>query len=226
MRKITASLNGVKTIKELATSWDEVSFEKFLQLKDVKLNEELKILSILLEMEEATLQKATIQNLVDEVLPVLKFMESPLPSYLPKTILGHPIPKDLNLEEWNRYADLKLLIEQGPEKEEETTTEHVRRYCDMCAVYAMPDYMDSTDEQKDEFAKKFLKAPCWEVMAVGNFTMMKWLVSKQSIVAASLPTIPILKRWRLAFRIWRKSMALMVRFYLWNRKLRSLGIRL
>lgn len=226
--KITATLNGVKMIKEIPTAWGEkdnfVTFEKFLKLKDVKTNEYAKLFSILLDLDEETMKKATVQNLMDEVVPALAFMRRPLPQDVPKSIIGYLIPKDLNLEQVARYADLELILGKMPQKEEEVTTDHLKLYCDMCTVYSMPNYIESTDQEKIDFALRFMQAPCSEVMAVGNFTHLKWIASNLNIALVLPLTSQRLKRWTLAFRIWRSNLAFTLRYYLWRRKLRTKGM--
>ena len=208
--KITAELNGVKLEKNIPTGWDQVTFEQFLKLATAQ--NDIQKISIFTGLDEQTLRIAKIKNL-NAIISCLAFLSTtPAVDKIPETILGYKMPKNLELEEIGRYEDLKLELA----KIKEGDVESVKVYATMCAIYAVDPY----DYQKAEILSHyFLTAPCEEVMAVGNFTLMKLIGLNNPSLLAPLKRPSLMKRLRLGIRAWLSRLAFTARYYSWKRKL-------
>lgn len=209
--RISMTMNGVKIQKEIPTSWKDVSFKNFLQL--AKCQSITDKLSLFTGIESSTLLKAKINNL-DSIIKILSFTEqSPQVDQIPETIQGHKMPKNLELEEIGRFEDLKL--EAAKIKADDPDSVDV--YAMFCAIYALEEYdYDKAKELKDVF----LNAPCEEVMAVGNFTLVKLIgLNNPGLLRTPKPTSR-LRSWRLAIKGWLSRLAFTARYYSWKRKLR------
>lgn len=209
--KITMTLNGVKVEKQIPTSWKDVSFKQFLELS--KCHTVTDKLSLFTGIDPATLQKARITNL-SNILQILSFTEvTPEVDRLPVEIAGYRIPQNLEIESIGQFEDLKL--EAAKIKEDDHNTLEV--YALFCAIYATEpyDYKKAT-ELKDVF----LNAPCEEVMAIGNFTLLKLIGLRGLGAQRTLRPTSVLRNWRLAIRGWLSRLAFTARYYSWRRKLR------
>lgn len=210
--KFIITLNGVKVEKEIPTSWDKVSFRKFLELSKDDTLDELKTLSIFTGIETDTLRKAKIFGL-ESVLAAISFTRSQILTPLPKTILGYDVPKDLGFETMGQYIDLKDELDKGKKG-----MELIQQFPLFCAIYTMKEYDFKLAEKR---AEQFLDAPCTEVMGVGNFILMKLAALRLTTEASYLKAKATRRRrWLLALLIWLKNMAFTVRYYFWKRKLR------
>jgi hypothetical protein len=209
--KVTIKLNGVKVEKEIPTSWSEVTFLQFLKL--AKCENEAQKIALFTGLDEALLQKATINNL-GSIISCLSFLNTPLTLHiLPKTILGHKMPKNLEIETVGQYEDLKL--EAAKIKPDQVDT--VEAYTMFCAIYATNPY----DYKQAEILKDyFLQAPCEEVMAIGNFTLMKLIGLNSPGLHDSQKRPSLVRNWKLATSAWLNRLAFTVRYYSWKRKLR------
>lgn len=211
--KVTASLNGVKITKELPVRYSELGFKKYVDLAFCE-KDPVKILSILTEHDEQTLRKSKISNL-EEVLAVMSFLNQPMVPVLPKEILGYKIPKDLKFESMNRYADLQHIAGTF---EKELNKEGLLKYAEIVSIYAMPNYEDSSEQEKQNFIEQFYNAPCEEVMAIGNFTLMKLAVLRMSTVNGYQNQGTLKSRLLLGLKALLSRMAFSIRFAIWKRK--------
>lgn len=212
--KITMTLNGIKVEKQIPTSWEEVSFKQFLELAKCKTITDK--LSLFTGIEASTLRKAKINNLT-QIIQILSFTEQPPEvDRVPKEILGYKIPQDLEIESTGQFEDLKL--EAAKIKEEEPDTVDV--YAMFCAIYVTDPY---DYEKAKELKETFLNAPCEEVMAVGNFTLLKLIGSNNPGLLRIQKPASRLKNLKLAIRGWLSRLAFTARYYSWRRKLRLTG---
>lgn len=204
------------TTRSIPTKWDDVTFEQFLKIKGCK--DRADILSIFLGIDAGKLRIAQIENL-REVLSALKFMDKLMAFIVPRSINGYNIPKDLNLKTVGQYEDLKDIAKELGEN-----GENISVYPEMVGVYAMPNYNTASLEERKQFSQQFFKSSCAEVMAIGNFTVVK-------LIELSLPGSPtsrkaniLMHRFRLVLKSWRARMGFWVRYYTWKRKLRTGGM--
>lgn len=209
--KVTLELNGVKLEKEIPTRWKEVSFKQFLKLLEAG-DDIAKILSIFTEIEEETLRKAKFNNL-EIIIALLSFLKTDMNLVVPETCLGYKIPKNLEFESVGQFQDLKLEAMTMKEKD-------IERYALFCAIYATNPYDFKEAEKKKE---EFFNAPSEEVMAIGNFTLMKLVELTSGLTPKSLHrNIRTKKFWR-GLIVWLRNLDFTLRYYTWKRKLRIGG---
>jgi hypothetical protein len=134
-------------------------------------------------------------------------------SKIPDKVLGYKIPKNLELETIGQFEDLKLQAKSIKDNSKESLAAYTR----MCAIYCVNPY-DWSEAEK--LAPYFMDAPCGEVLAVGNFTLMKLMPLSESGLKRLLKPNSIPKKLKLAMIVWINRLAFTVRFYLWKRKLR------
>lgn len=209
--KITATLNGVKVEREIPLSWSEVNFNQFVRLSKCG-NDFAEILSVFTDIEPDTLRKAKISNL-ELVRNALQFIENEkIDETLPDSILSYRMPKNLELETIGQFEDLKLEVAELKDK-------GIEKYAMFCAIYACNPY----DYQKAiELSKEFLNAPCSEVVAVGNFTLLKLIESSPHGQKSIQKANSRMRKLKLAMKGYLKRLAFTVRYYLWKRRLRSI----
>jgi len=212
--KVTIELNRVKVTKDIPISWDQVNFGQFLELSEAG-KDIAKILSVFTGVEAETIRKAKIHNL-DSILKVISFIEKEnINSKIPDEILGHKIPQNLQFESIGQFEDLKLEAA----KIKDNTKESLMAYTKFCAIYATNPY---DYKEAEKLAPTFLGAPCGEVVAIGNFTLLKLIESNDITLSKALQQRLHPKKWKLALIAWLARLGFTVRFYLWKRKLRSL----
>lgn len=206
--KFTFTLNGVKQESDIPTGWEQVKFKDFVQLD----GNETKALSIFTGLEDKTLKKAKIICL-EKLIGALSFLNSEVPLMrFPKKILSYDVPYDIGFEQWGQYMDLKEEIDKGKKG-----MDLVKQYPLFCAIYTMKEYDFKEAEKR---ALEFENAPCTEVMAVGNFTLLKLIALRNSTQVNSLPEGTPLRKYRLALKAWWINTVFTVRFYILKRKLR------
>lgn len=210
--KITIELNGVTVEKDIPTMWKEVTFGQFLKLSECE-NDTSAILSLFTDIPKETLSKAKIGNL-ESIISILSFLKTEMSLVVPEICMGYKIPKNLEFETIGQFEDLKLEALQLKD------VKSFEKYALFCAIYAVKEY----DYKKaEELAPTFLNAPCEEVVAIGNFTLLKLTELTSGIeVKSHLRSTPM-KRFLLAFNAYRKSLAFTVRYYIWKKKLRLIG---
>lgn len=212
--KVTIELNRVKVTKEIPTSWDQVNFGQFIDLSEAG-KDIAKILSVFTGIEAETIRKAKIHNL-DVILKVLSFIEKEtINNKVPAEILGHKMPQNLQFESIGQYEDLKLEAA----KIKDNSKESLMAYTKFCAIYATNPY---DYKEAEKLAPEFLKAPCSEVVAIGNFTLLKLIESSDITLSKALQSRLHPKKWKLVLIALLARLAFTVRYFLWKRRLRSL----
>lgn len=203
-----AELNGVKFTKEIPTGWEGVTFRQFLQLKD---NKDLTALSVFTGIDKETLKKAKIKNF-DDVIRALAFTGfQPDLFKLPKSISGHPVRQDLGFEPFGRYTDIKDIIEKGLPEEE-----LLKQYPLFAAIYTFPGEYKSHEAEKN--AELFYDSPCTEVLALGNFLLMRLIGLKNTTGKTSPNRLTLLRKIKLVFLLWRARLAFTLRYSIWKRR--------
>lgn len=216
--KITLTIKGKSEERELPVDYGSLSFRKWLATCEAK--DDTEKLAILLGIDHKLLLEAEIVGL-ESVILLLSFLDKPQEFILPKFIKGYQIPADLAIVQTGRFKDIQALC--GSMKPEDAIGS-LKKYPEIVSIYAMPNYLDADRDDQDAFTAKFWDAPCSEVVAVGNFTLMKLTALKLGIKSASPKPNTALQKWRLAFRAWRASMAFSLLWYSWKKKLRSQGM--
>jgi len=210
--KAKIKLNGVTVEREIPTNWKQVTFRQFMKLAECG-SDEVKIISLFTGVEEATLKKATLYNL-GQILNALSFLKNQEMDYtVPESILGYKIPKNLEFETIGQYQDLKL--EAGQMKEGDIKS--FEKYPHFVAIYATTPYDFQEAEKKIDY---FFDAPCEEVMAVGNFTLLKLAELTNGIRLNFQKSNSPMKKLKLALVAWLKNSIFTLRYYIWKRRLR------
>ncbi len=202
------TLNKVKVKRDIPTDWDQVKFKDLLKLQNAK---ELTALSVFTGVYEETLKKAKIQNM-DALINALSFIRKEVPLFkLPKKILDYEIRPDLGFEPFGRYTDIKDEIDKG-----KTGLELLEQYPLICAIYTHQGEYNFKEAEKN--LEQFLNAPCTEVLALGNFLLMK-LLGLSKPTEKVFPLLRILpKRLRLVLKLWRSRLAFQLRYFFWRKK--------
>lgn len=213
---ITITLNGVRVKKELPESWGNVTFQNYLDLLFCG-DDYVKIIALFTGVEESILRAARIENL-SLIISTLKFLSTPMKYRIPDQILGHKIPKDLELQTIGQFEDLK----SERLKFSDDKIANLRKYPLIVATYLIDDY---SWEAAEKLAPQLFNLSCQEVLAVGNFTLVKLIELRSNTSQTSLlaPDTPM-NRLKLAMKAWLKNMAFSARYYLWKRRLRSIGL--
>lgn len=218
---IIAIINGKKKKLDIPTGWKDITFRKFVDLYGVDSEDKITILSRLIGIDRDVLLKSKIKNF-DLVLRALNFLKYPMMQSLPNTIIGRKIPKDLNIEEAGRFEDMRLIISK---LKEDTPLDNIKKFPEIVAIYVMPNYIDSTDAEKEHFANKIWDAPCEEVVAIANFTLVKQAASSTNINPSLFLSTTPLRRLMLALTIFLVRLRFSFRFALWNARHRSPATR-
>lgn len=201
------SLNGVKLTKLIPTRWAHVTFRTWLKLRDCGSNH-VKIFATIVGIQEETLRKAKITNL-DSILALLSFLMSPPDNSVPVKILGYDVPKDLGFESIGQYEDLHEDL-----RVQRTSDEQLLRFPLYCAIYACPSKHGQYDwQQAEAMADEFMDAPAGEVLAIGNFTLLKLIGLIKGTDPTSLNQAIHRKRLKPGSLVWLKLSAFMVRCF-------------
>lgn len=208
MIDVTFSFKKEKITKPIPTRWSEVDFETFLKLLDCG-SDYAKVMDAITGIPKDVIVRAKIANL-ETLINLLSFLNTAPPTTIPETIMGYKIPSDLAFQSIGQYEDLKNDYAARTSKED-----ILRQYPLYCAIYACDEY----DWEKAELlAPIFLKAPAGEVLAVGNFTLMKLTALMKGIKVDSLIRNIRRRSLKLALRILLKRLGSMLRFYTWRKK--------
>jgi hypothetical protein len=213
--KVKITLNNMTFEREIPTRWSEVTFAQFLKIEDAK--SPTQILAAIAGVSEDDLKRAKVKGL-DKLIALLKFFETKMDlSRIPQTVLGYRIPQNLEIESIRIYELLKAEVEEMKSKPEK---EMLHSYTTFLGLYCCEQvYGEFNEEKATQLAQQFYNAPVEEVLAVGNFTLLKLTGLKIGINPSfQNPSTP-LKRLKLAFSVWVSRMVSTVRWYIWKRKL-------
>lgn len=209
---------GKSFTKDIPMSWMEVNYIRFLKLADCG-DDLAKRLALFTGVGEDILKKAKIENL-DVVIQTLAFLDTNLEYQIPETIAGFPVPKNLEFKSIAQFEDLKseaAKFSPAPEN----ALKNLTFYPLMVATYCAEPY---SWEAAEELASKIALAPCPEVLAIGNFILVKLIELKQK----QKPVFPKggtrRNRFGLAIKSYLRLMVFSVRWYLWKRRLTKAGL--
>ena len=196
---------------DFPTSWQSVTFEQYLARLDCGADI-IKIVALFTGLDVELIRKAQIHNL-GVIIACLDFMKKPIQYPVPLKILGYPVPPNLETESIAQYADLQTIAAAIKEDDPKGNR---GLFPLICATYAVKPY-DYLEAEK--IAPKFLKAACTEVLAVGNFTLVRLDALNQGIVPTSPPVATTKTRFRLAMSDWLQNSVSTLRYYSWKRSL-------
>jgi hypothetical protein len=210
--KVEITLNRIKVTKNIPLSWKEVTFEQFIKLAEAR-QDFAAILSVFTDIDPETLRKAQITNL-PLIMDALSFIDKqPLDTTIPDSILGYKLPKNLEAETIAQFEDLKLEAMEVKDK-------GLSKYTVITAIYLVNPY---DYNQAVELSSQLLKAPCEEVVAIGNFTLTRLIDWKSYGLKNILKPPSLMKKLKLAMTAYLARLAFTVRYYLWKNRLRSIA---
>lgn len=209
--KITAILNGVKIRKDIPTHWGEVTFRQFVDLFSIG-SDEIGILSYFCTIDKETLRRAKINNL-DAVIRCLDFLKKEIDIVtIPSSISGYDLPDSLEFQTIGQYEDIKAEIAKLKEPKE---IDLINLYPLLVGTYTMNPY----DALKvDKFSEQFWQAPCGEVLAVGNFTLMRLGGLKSPTRTTRLLGVILKTKPMQAIQNWLRNLAFIVRYSSWKHR--------
>lgn len=160
---IEATVNG-KPVK-IETSWDEVSFGKFLKLINVQ--DYVNILSVLLDEPPEVIKKAEFVGLAP-VIKAIQFMQKQAEVDAFPTKLGdYILPKDITYQTVEQFEVLRSEMVKSASVPMQEQTKALAMYA---AIYCQPLKGEEFDIEKAQWlAEEFMKYPCREVMSAGSF---------------------------------------------------------
>lgn len=215
--------DGQRVLKELEipTGWGQVTFKQYLAIIQAG-NDTIKSLAAFTGLDESILRKAQIKNL-GAVTACLHFLQKPPVYSAPKSILGHKVVNNLDMESIAQYSDLQAICAKfkpvaDPVKDIDNIIHNYNQFPLIVATYAVSPY-DYT--QAEYLAPKFFNAPCTEVLAIGNFTWARLRALKSGIEPRSLRGDILPSRWRLALINWLQTLASTIRYATWKKSLPS-----
>jgi len=203
--------NQEKISVEIPTSWQQVTFKQYLGLLEAG-TDIVKVLSVLTGIEEELVRKAEIKNL-SKVTACLHFMNKPIKYLTPNTVLGHKVATNLDTESIAQFADLQEICKGF---KEDDAKHNYSLFPLIVATYAVSPY---DFKEAEKIQSKFLDAPCTEVLAIGNFTLVRLSALSSGIVPTSPQADTRPNRLKLALINWLQNLASSIRYYTWKRSL-------
>lgn len=212
---ITITKNGVASTyeRDIPESWDAVTFRQFMDIAKIK-NNTIAILAYFTGIDEEIIRTAEIHN--DEaVIIALSFHNQDIQYALPSKIMGYAIPENIEYRSIGQYEDLRGILEGVDPKSPNDT---LKLYPLIVATYTCAEAYVRPYDYKDaeKLAPYFLDAPAPEVLAVGNFTLMKLTASR---MGKRIPfphrDIPP-KKLRPGWTKWRSRLSSIIRYFGWR----------
>ncbi len=210
---ITKDGSKEKMTFDIPSSWHEISFERFIKIIDCG-SDIIKLVAMFTELDEQTIKSSEIHNL-NAVIACLSFLNSTPQYKLPSSISGYNIADNLDSKSIAQYADLQAIIKQF---KQDDLKHNYNLFPIIVATYAINPYDFNKAEQiKDEF----LKAPCTEVLAVANFTLVKFNALNRGMGKICPQGVTRLSKLKLAMSDWLINLTSTIRYYTWKRSLPS-----
>jgi len=225
--RITITLNGVKVHKEIPDSWDQITYRQFLMIsKNVwsLATHTAEIISLFTGIDIEVLKKSKIEGLTTIIKLLLFLDQVPLNYAIPNKIYvngyWYDIPKDLEFETIAQFEDLKGEASHFSEKPEDKFT-NLERWPLIVATYCVHPY---SWQAAEKLAPEVFNSPCQEVLAIGNFTLVKLIESNVNTKQTFPPVVTPTNKLGLALKAWQKNMVSTVRFYIWRKRLKRAGM--
>jgi hypothetical protein len=172
-------LNGVTVKKQIPSSWNDLTFEQYLNILKLTQGNEVDILSMLTGIEKDIILKAKITGL-DDLLVVLDFMKTVPDFQRSNKLLGRDMPEDITFHALAPYIDCRQILFEVQNKDVAEFTEAYARYC---AIYCQAVDSDWTGYDHDKamlLVPEVMQSPASEVVGWGSFFITKLLRLKNS----------------------------------------------
>jgi len=209
----------IKKLKvKLPKSWKEVTFGQFIAL--AKCKSETEQLAVFLDIPYEELKDKHIVGLPKFISELNQLNSLPMSTDVPKKILGYRVAKNIEYETVGRFEDMKSIAASI----KSDTPDDLIKYTELIAVYAMPRWSDHNPEEQKQFAQQFLNAPCEEVMATGNFILMRLIALIKTPQRSYLVPATLWNKLKRAILNWRARMASSIRLFIWKRRQATKGV--
>lgn len=221
--KITiVSHTGFKTKRDIPQDWPGVSYQQFLTIHRngwTVFHNTAEIISLFTGIDIALLRSSKVEGLV-EVVQMLSFIDSkPIAYEIPSKILvnGHyyDVPKNLEMEPVAQFEDIKKESETFSADPKDKFT-NLEKWPLIVATYLVNPY---SWQAAEKLAPHVFNSSCQEVLAIGNFTLVRLNELSQNIKPTSLKAATHKNRLMLAMKAFRASMVFSARWLLWRRRL-------
>lgn len=199
---ITAKVNGKKV--KIETSYDELSFDKYLKLLSAK-DDPAELISVLIDIPADTIRKAAMPGL-ENVIRAIQFMKTPAAIDEHPTKLGEwTLPEDITFETVGQYETMIRKTNEAVKMDD--LIEQTKMLANYAAIYCQPLNGEEYDDEKAEWlVPKIMQMPCLEVMSAGNFFHAKCLSMQSGLSMSYLrKNIPMRKSRPGLKRLARRS---------------------
>jgi hypothetical protein len=215
--KITIKVDELRYDREIPTRWAEVTWDQFLKMSDC--TTETETFAAILGLDMDTMNRAKIKN-AGQVLSILAFLKNTKPelTHVPARILGYTIPKDLETETIQIYEHIKAEMRDVEDKKDPKAA--IRKYPLYIAMFVCEQsYGGYSYDKSVILSEVFMKAPALEVLAVGNFTILKLIGLNRGTNLFARKAPSRLRNLKLAFKALIKNMAFTIRYAILKRRL-------
>lgn len=181
-----------------ATSWDDVSFRKYLEL--VGKPGTYETLGVMLERPPEFFKKAHIEGLEDLIRRSNFLQKTPVILETPERFGNYTFPKDITFESIEQFEETRAEIERVTR--EGDLKEKTKSLALLCAIYIQPQW-DGGQYDGDRarvIAEKIMDFPCLEVMTLGNFMQAKSIALRSDLSMTYLRRNIPMKKNRPALR--------------------------
>lgn len=230
--RITITLPSGKIKKEIPTNWDDINYRQFLDINKngwTILLTPSELIAYFTGIDVEVIRKSKIEGL-ETVIKLLSFLQLvPMKFEIPKRLFvsgqspngfWYDIPKNLEFESTGQFTDLESeAAKLSPNPEDKLS--NLEHYPLIVATYCVDPY---SWQEAEKLAPFIFNSPCQEVLAIGNFTLVKLIELNLNIKPTSPPVVTRLSKFQLALKGWQKNMVSSARFYLWRRRLGRAGM--
>jgi len=182
---------GKQTVN-VASSWDDVTFNQFLQILGLKGGDIYQAISICSGIDYETLKSAKVIVGLEQLITAIQFINTPAKFPDKVTTLGkYKLPLDSKgefnpqFQRLDQFEDMRKAMAASDKGIIEVT----EAYAKYCAIYLQPlrdgDYKFDSAMAMVEEVKQM---PAREVIPAGSFFLIKLLSLSTGIKTTSLPT--------------------------------------
>lgn len=209
-------VNGKKIDTEIPTAWHLVTFRQYHKLAEYgKDLNDAKTISVFTGIELDTIRNAKIKK-YEVVISMLSFMKKEINLIIPETVRGYKVPRMLEEEAASRYSDIQEIAGKFVKDDKVGNLKH---YPLIVATYVSPSPYNI--KEIDKLAEYLWDAPCSEVMAIGNFILMKLNASRNGMLNNFPLEGTLRSKLRQATINWLQRLAFRIRYATWKRSLPS-----
>lgn len=212
--KFNIKINEEAVSREIPNAWHMVTFRQSIAL--FRAGEDIeKIISVFTGIDPEVIKTAKIKNF-NVLMSCLSFLKKPMNMVMPSTCLGIKVPDNIEEEAVSRYADIQAVASKFTE---EDRIGNIEQYPIIAATYLTPSPYNYKEAEK--LAERLWDAPCVEVMAIANFTLVRLIESRSGTLNSSHLAGTLRNRLRQATINWLNRLAFTIRYGTWKRSLPS-----